>query len=143
VTEAADRRSGVLSPGSWWPLAGGIALLALVGVVGRDAHALEVLVTPPALVRAGLVGASAVLAVACLRAALLRLQGSAVGMRHDLPMMVRGIRFVFLAIAAAAAGAAWLIGHPLPFVVAAIIAAVDVVETTFLLLVVTVRRARE
>ena len=49
------------------------------------------------------------------------------------------MRYVFLAVAAFAAAAGWLIGHPLPFVVALVIAGVDVLETTFLLLVVAVR----
>jgi hypothetical protein len=123
-----------------WPLAAGLAVLVLAAVAGRDSGALDALVRPPALVRAILVGVSVVLAVACVRAALLRLEASAAGVRHDVPTMVRGIRFVFLAVAAGSAAAAWLIGHPLPLIVAAIIAAVDVVETTFLLLVVTVRR---
>jgi hypothetical protein len=34
----------------------------------------------------------------------------------------------------------WLMGHPLPFIVALVIAGVDVLETSFLLLVVTLRR---
>ena len=37
------------------------------------------------------------------------------------------------------AAAGWLIGHPLPFIVALVIAGVDVLETTFLLIVVTLR----
>ena len=54
--------------------------------------------------------------------------------------MVRGIRLSFLAVAAFAAAAGWVLAHPLPIVVALIIAGVDVIETSFLLLVVTVRR---
>ena len=50
--------------------------------------------------------------------------------------MIRGIRLVFLALAAAAAGAGWVMGHPLPIVVALVIAGMDVIETSFLLLVV-------
>jgi hypothetical protein len=58
----------------------------------------------------------------------------------DLPTMVRGIRLVFLAVAALAAAVGWLLGHPLPLVIALIIAGIDVLETSFLLLV--VRRGR-
>ena len=43
---------------------------------------------------------------------------------------------VFLALASAAAGAGWALGDPLPLVVALVIAGIDVVETSFLLLVV-------
>ena len=53
---------------------------------------------------------------------------------------IRGVRLVFLAVAAFAAAAGWLLAHPLPLIVAVIIAAIDVIETSFLLLVVTVRR---
>jgi len=53
--------------------------------------------------------------------------------------MIRGVRLVFLAVAALAAGAGWILGHPLPLVVALVIAGVDVLETSFLLLVVNIR----
>jgi hypothetical protein len=53
--------------------------------------------------------------------------------------MLRGIRLAFLSLAALAAAAGWLLASPLPLVVAAIVAAVDVLETSFLLLVVSVR----
>ena len=59
---------------------------------------------------------------------------------RDLAVLVRGVRYVFLAVAALCAAAGWLIGHPLPFVVALVIAGVDILETTFLLLVVSLRR---
>ena len=54
---------------------------------------------------------------------------------RDMTTMIRGVRFVFLAVAALAAAAGWFIGHPLLLVVALVIAGVDVVETTFLLIV--------
>ena len=59
---------------------------------------------------------------------------------RDLALLVRGVRYVFLAVAALSAAAGWLIGHPLPFVVALVIAGVDILETTFLLFVIAVRR---
>jgi hypothetical protein len=43
---------------------------------------------------------------------------------------------VFLAVAAAAAGIGWVLADPLPLIVALVIAGIDVVETSFLLLVV-------
>ncbi len=48
---------------------------------------------------------------------------------------------MFLAVAAVSAGIGWLAGHPMPLVLALVIAAIDVIETTFLLLVVGSRRA--
>ena len=59
---------------------------------------------------------------------------------RDLAGLIRGVRYVFLAVAALSAGLGWLLGHPLPFVVALVIAGVDILETTFLLIVVTLRR---
>jgi hypothetical protein len=46
---------------------------------------------------------------------------------------------VFLAVAAFAAASGWLLGHSLPLVVALVIAGVDVLETSFLLIVVALR----
>jgi hypothetical protein len=57
----------------------------------------------------------------------------------DIAGLVRGVRLVFLAVAAFAAAGGWLVGHPLPFIIALVIAGVDVLETTFLLLVVAAR----
>ena len=59
---------------------------------------------------------------------------------RDLAGLIRGVRYVFLAVAALSAALGWLLGHPLPFIVALIIAGVDILETTFLLIVVTLRR---
>jgi hypothetical protein len=56
--------------------------------------------------------------------------------------MIRGVRLVFLAVAAFAAASGWLLGHPLPLVVALVIAGVDVLETSFLLIVVGLRTRR-
>jgi hypothetical protein len=48
--------------------------------------------------------------------------------------MVRGVRLAFLAVAAFAAATGWILGHPLPLIVGLVIAGIDVVETSFLLL---------
>jgi len=58
---------------------------------------------------------------------------------RNIGSMIRGVRLVFLAVAAFAAGAGWRLGHPLPLVVALVIAGIDVLETSFLLLVVNLR----
>jgi hypothetical protein len=89
-----------------------------------------------------------VLGLALLGAAIRRLEGTrALGVRAitaaELGAMVRAIRLVFLAVAAFAAGAGWALGHPLPIVIALVIAGVDVVETSLLLLVVTLRGERD
>ena len=110
---------------------GGTAIAAAT-LVGQDHARLDTLVHPPTLIRAALVGGSVALAVILLTRGLVRL---AVG-TTDVPGLVRGVRLVFLALAAAAAGAGWALGDPLPLVVALVIAGIDIVETSFLLLVV-------
>jgi len=124
-----------------------VGIAALVGgtLLGWNSVVLQAIAGPPALVRAALTGVSAVAGLWCLAQALRRLEagrgadpGAMTG--PDLALLVRGVRFIFLAVAAFAAGAGWLLGHPLPFVVALVIAGVDIVETSFLLLVVSVRR---
>ena len=123
-----------------WPVVG-IATLVGGTLLGWDATLLQRLVEPPALLRAALVALAVVGGLWLLGGALQRLQGVASGER-DLPAAVRGIRLVFLAVAAFAAAAGWLLAHPLPFVVALVIAGVDILETSFLLLVVSLRRER-
>lgn len=126
-----------------WLLAGGAALVGGT-LLGWNGELLAAIATPPAVVRAALVGLGVVAALGCLVEAVRRLEAG----RHlasgelggrDLATLVRGVRYVFLAVAALAAAAGWLLGHPLPFVVALVIAGVDILETTFLLLVIALR----
>jgi hypothetical protein len=119
----------------WLPLGLGLVALVVGTAFGWNSSLLETLVTPPTIVRAALVGASAFVAFELLRRALRGLSD-----RDDLRVLVRGVRFVFLAVAALAAGSGWLLGSALPLIVALVIAGVDVVETTFLLIVVGVGR---
>jgi hypothetical protein len=135
-----DGRFGRLA----WLVAGAGAIAAGTAL-GWDSAALAAFVTPPAPIRATLVGVSAAVAVWLLVAALARLSGDPteagrpIAERRDIGSMIRGVRLVFLAVAALAAGAGWIVGHPLPLVVALVIAGVDVLETSFLLLVVNIR----
>jgi hypothetical protein len=111
--------------------AGAVALASVAG--GSDLFG--ALLQPPAAVRALLAAAAALLGVVLV----LR---SADGMRESREPadLVRAVRIVFLAVAAFAASAGWFIGSPVPIVAALVIAGVDVLETTFLLLVTAVRR---
>jgi hypothetical protein len=131
IDRAGGRQVGRLA----WPLAAGLAALAIGTAFGWNAGLLQGLVTPPALVRAALVGAAAWLGVEMLRRALERLANG-----DDLRVLVRGVRYIFLAVAAFAAGAGWLLGSALPLIAALLIAGIDVVETSFLLIVVGARR---
>jgi hypothetical protein len=133
-------------------LIGGALAIAAGTALGWDATALATVVTPPPVIRAALVGGSAALGVVLLLSAVCRLAADAPGepgavraaADPDGPggvtEMIRGVRQVFLAVAAFAAASGWLIGHPLPLVVALVIAGVDVLETTFLLIVVSLHR---
>lgn len=126
-------------------LVAGIGALVIAILAGTNEALLEAIVTPPLIVRALLIALCAVGGVALLAAAATRI-GAAGDREHaerDLPGMIRGVRLVFLAVAAFAAAAGWLLAHPLPLVVAVVIAAIDVIETSFLLLVVTVRGGRD
>ncbi len=111
----------------------GLGALAVIvaTAVGSDAAQLDQIVHPPQVVRAGLVGLSAAISVILLSRGLTSLARG----REDVPGLVRGVRLVFLAVAALAAAAGWLLGAALPLVVGLVIAGIDVVETSFLLLV--------
>jgi hypothetical protein len=115
-------------------LAVGLGALAVIGatIAGTSGAFLDDLVHPIPIVRAALVGVSAALAVILLTRGLTRLSEG----RTDVPGMIRGVRLVFLALAAASAGMAWILADPLPLIVAMVIAGIDVLETSFLLLVV-------
>ena len=136
-----------------WLIVGGLAIAGGTAL-GWDADALSIVVTPPPAVRAALIGLAVAIAMVLLIGALERLgatddedDGLATGRRsgghgadgRDIGRMIRGVRLVFLAVAALAAASGWLLGHPLPLVVALVIAGVDVLETSFLLLVVGLR----
>ena len=119
----------------------GVAAVLGGTVLGGAGPLLDALVSPPIVVRAAFVGASTVVAVALLGRAVaaMSLGGEDASGRNardrDMATMIRGVRFAFLAVAALAAAAGWLVGHPLLLVVALVIAGVDVVETTLLLIV--------
>ena len=133
-----DRRGTVAA------LVGGIAAL-VIGIVAASNEAfLEAVVSPPAFVRAVLIALSVVGGGVLLAAAVARISAAADSdnPERDLPGMIRGVRLIFLAVAEFAAAAGWALAHPLPLVVALVIAAIDVIETSFLLLVVTVRGDR-
>jgi hypothetical protein len=111
----------------------GLVAVALATVVGWNEGVLDAIVTPPPIAGAALVGASVGLGALLLLRCLDRLSASG---PDDVPGLIRGVRYAFLAIAAIAAAAGWALAHPLPLVVAAVIAGIDVIETSFLLLVV-------
>ena len=99
----------------------------------------------PPLVQAILVGLSVAIGLLLLGRAVTMLaaaapEGAATPDGRDVRTMIRAVRLAFLAVAAFAAAGAWLVGQELLLVVAAVIAGIDVIETTFLLLVARTHR---
>ena len=116
----------------------GLLALIVATVVGWNAGWLEAVVSPPPIVRAFLVGLAVAVGVLLLMRSIERMSvsGDAGPGQPDVPGLIRAVRLAFLAVAAFAAAAGWALAHPLPLIVAAVIAGIDVVETSFLLLVV-------
>ena len=112
----------------------GAGLLAVVAgtALGLAPAFLEAVVHPPAIVRAALIGGSVAIGVVLLTRSLAAMSAG----EADIRRLIRGVRLAFLAIAAFAAAAGWAAGSPLPLLVALVIAGIDVVETSFMLLVV-------
>jgi len=111
----------------------GTLAVAAATVIGWNDGWLDSLVEPPAPIRALLVGLSVALGMWLLAQSARRM---AIAGTSDVRGLIRAVRLAFLAVAALAAAAGWLLAHPLPLVVAAVIAGIDVIETSFLLLVV-------
>jgi hypothetical protein len=123
------------------PLGVGIAALVAGTLFGWDSRVVEALVSPPALVRAALVAAAILLGARLLARTVAGLNvAGRPGEGRDVAGIIRAVRLVFLAVAAFAAAAGWILGSPLPLVLALVIAGIDVVETSFLLLVVGARQ---
>ena len=131
-------------------LLAGVVAVVIAMVTGLAPDLVATIATPPPLVRAALSGFAIVLGGRLLLSAVRRIDTS---MRRepgapsdlsdaDLGTLVRGVRLVFLAAASFTAAAGWILGEPLPLVIALVIAGVDVVETSFLLLVATRRSGR-
>jgi hypothetical protein len=116
-------------------IAVGLGILAVLGatIAGWNGAWLEAVVAPPPIVRAALVGGAVALGVLLLARSVGRMGAAGT---QDVPGLIRAVRLAFLAVAAFAAAAGWALGHPLPLIVAAVIAGIDVIETSFLLLVV-------
>ena len=112
----------------------GAGLLAVVAgtALGFAPAFLEAVVHPPSIVRAALIGGSVAIGVVLLTRSLAAMSAG----EADIRRLIRGVRLAFLAIAAFAAAAGWAAGSPLPLLVALVIAGIDVVETSFMLLLV-------
>ncbi len=110
----------------------GVLAVAIGTALGLTPAFLEAIVDPPSIVRAALIGGSVAVGIVLLTRGLVALSAG----EADIRRLIRGVRLAFLAVAAFAAAAGWAVASPLPLVVALIIAGIDVVETSFMLLVV-------
>jgi hypothetical protein len=117
----------------------GAAGLVVGTILGGRAGLVDALVGGPPLLRAFLAGGSVILGLWLLGEAVGRVRDRSA----DVGTLIRGVRLVFLAVGAFSAAAGWIVGHPLPIVLALLIAGVDVVETSFLLLLIGTRRVAE
>ncbi len=124
-------------------LAVGLGAFILGTALGRDAGLLDAIVAPPAFVRACLVGAAILVGLGIFAAGIARIDDGRQAGDEGPADLIRGVRLVFLGLAALAAAAGWLVANPLPIVVALVIAAVDVVETSFILILTRRRRPGE
>jgi hypothetical protein len=124
------------------PIGLGILVLVVGTLAGWDGSVVTAIATPPIVVRAGLTAVAVVVGLRLLGAAIARIEASepAGATERDLVSLTRGVRLAFLAVAAFSAAAGWFLGSALPLLVAFIIAGVDVVETSFLLVVMATRR---
>ena len=111
----------------------GTLALAAATLVGWNEGWLDAIVAPPIAVRAVLAGSAVLLGFWLVARSVSRM---AVAGATDVRGLIRAVRLAFLGVAAFAAAAGWLLANPLPLVVAAVIAGIDVIETSFLLLVV-------
>lgn len=118
-------------------LGGGVLVLAGVTIAGRG-DLLGRVLEPPMLAAVPLAIAAALVGVVLAIRAVERLASSA----GDPRALVRGVRLAFLSVAAFAAAAGWLLGSAMPVVVGLVIGAVDVIETTALLLVTSAKDGR-
>lgn len=108
----------------------GLGIVAAATVIGEVDELARLIVAPPGFVRFALGLAALLVGLVLILRAAERLGGD-----PEARGMIRGVRLVFLAVAAFAAGGGWLIGSPVPVVAALVIGGIDVAETSFLMLV--------
>ena len=72
---------------------------------------------------------------------LLRAAARVAAARDDAQELIRAVRLVFVAVGCFAAAAGWMVGSALPIIVGLIIVGIDVIETTFLLMITASRQA--
>lgn len=132
VPVGTDRRNSG-SQALW--LVGGIVLVIGATLLG-GAGALGPLLEPPFPAGLLLGVAVAILGVVVVLRAAARI-GPA---RNDARELIRAVRLLFVAVGLFAAAAGWIVGSALPIVVGLVIVGIDIIETSFLLIITAARR---
>lgn len=114
---------------------GAVVLATVAGGAGAAGKVLE----PPFPVGLLLGTAAAILGVVALLRGLARIRPA----RDDARELIRAVRLLFVAVGCFAAAGGWFFGSPLPIIAGLIIIGIDVIETTFLLLLTAARPAGE
>jgi hypothetical protein len=107
----------------------------VVASVAADVDLVRLVLEPPFPVGWLFAAAAGLVGIVVLLRAMARIGPG----RDDPRELIRAVRLVFVAVGLFAAAAGWIIGSALPIIAGLIIVAIDVLETTFLLLV-TARR---
>ncbi len=115
-------------------LLGGVGAVILASVVA-GAGALGLLLEPPFPAGLLLGAAAGILGMVAVLRAAVRI-GPA---RSDARELIRAVRLLFVAVGLFAAAAGWVAGSALPIVLGLVIVGIDVIETSFLLLVTSAR----
>lgn len=114
-------------------VAGGAAVV--LGMVAAGSGALATILEPPFPAGLLLGAAAAIVGGLVVLRAIARI-GPA---RGDARELIRAVRLIFVAVGLFAAAAGWFIGSALPIVVGLVIVGIDVIETSFLLVVTAAR----
>jgi hypothetical protein len=114
----------------------GLGAVLLAMAAGRS-DLLGAVLTPAFPARILLGVAAAVIGVVVLLRSADRL-----GTERDARGLVRAIRLIFVSVGAFAAAAGWLIGSPVPIIAGLVIVGVDLLETSFLLVVTAAREGK-
>lgn len=112
---------------------GAVVLATVAGGAGAAGRILE----PPFPGGLLLGAAAAILGVVALLRGFARIRPA----RDDARELIRAVRLLFVAVGCFAAAGGWFFGSPLPIIAGLIIIGIDVIETTFLLLLTAARDA--
>lgn len=116
-------------------LIGGIVLVVGATILG-GAGAIGPILEPPFPAGLLLGVAAGILGIVVVLRAIARI-GPA---RTDARELIRAVRLLFVAVGLFAAAAGWIVGSALPIVVGLVIVGIDVIETSFLLIITAARR---